>query len=186
MRTAPINATFGVALIMACATAAARADAIPFGEPFKIPALQTAWDALNQPTVQDMELQWQPIDPRADRMRRADFWRQWPAPFCPFFAVVKLPAETFTLTKLYPEGKLVYPQTHYDGAGDYNSFLDLHEVPVYPRGRQSLSRPAVQRAEHRRAASQRRCKVTGPGSLGAFSILTGMPTLNPILIFLRI
>src|SRR4051812_27144909 len=87
---------------------------VPFKGEFKIPALNVVWDALNQPTANDLQLDWHDLDPRKDTTRPDDFWRHWPAPFSPFYASVKMPAEAFTLAALYPDGKLVYPQATYD------------------------------------------------------------------------
>jgi hypothetical protein len=108
------------------ASATPAAD-VPFQGTFKTPSLQVIWDALNQPTAADLQLDWRDLDPRKDVRLPDDFWRHWPAPFSPFYAGVKMPADAFTLASLYPGGKLVYPQATYDPNVDYQTFFDLHE-----------------------------------------------------------
>jgi hypothetical protein len=104
-----------IVLCLVCCAVQTSAEPIRFAEPFKIPAEEVIWAAINQPAAREMELAWQPIDPRKDPSRPDDFWRHWPTPFSPFYAGVKLPAEAFTLAALYPKGSLVYPHATYDG-----------------------------------------------------------------------
>jgi hypothetical protein len=119
-----MSAVFVLALLTSLPASAAE---IPFKGEFKIPALRIVWAELNRPTAAEMRLDWRDLDPRKDTTHPDDFWRHWPAPFSPFYAGVKMPAEAFTLTALYPDGKLVYPQATYDPNVDYQTFFDLHE-----------------------------------------------------------
>jgi hypothetical protein len=115
-----------VGLVLLTARSAPGAE-IPFRGDFKVPALRVIWAELNKPTAAEMRLDWRDLDPRKDTTRPDDFWRHWPAPFSPFYAGAKMPAEAFTLAALYPDGKLVYPQATYDPNVDYQTFFDLHE-----------------------------------------------------------
>lgn len=117
------------------------ADTIPFDGKFTLPAEQVVWAALNEPTAREMELAWKPIDPRKDPSRPDDFWRQWPTPFSPFYAGVKMPAEPFTLAALYPNHALVYPHATYEGNPDYETFFDLHESLAWLYAFQSPGNP---------------------------------------------
>jgi hypothetical protein len=113
-------------VVLALANAARGGD-IPFDGTLRIPALERIWHELNRPAAAEMELDWRPVDSRKDLTRPDDFWRQWPTPFSPFYAGVKLPADAFTLAQLYPGNKLVYPHATYEGNPDYETFFDLHE-----------------------------------------------------------
>ena len=120
--------TLLVAQLVSFLITSAPADPIPFSGEFRIPALKTIWKALGEPTDADLELEWQEIDPTKDVQLPDDFWRHWPAPFSPFYAGVKLPAESFTLAQLYQNDQLLYPQAVYDPNVDFVTFYDLHTV----------------------------------------------------------
>lgn len=117
----------GLVLLIARPASTAAAAEIPFRGEFKIPALRVIWAELNKPAAAEMQLDWHDLDPPKDSTRPDDFWRHWPAPFSPFYAGVKMPAEAFTLASLYRDAKLVYPQATYDPNVDYQTFFDLHE-----------------------------------------------------------
>src|SRR5688500_10822453 len=122
-----MHRTLAIFVASGMTATAAAATEVPFRGEFKIPALVVIWSALNESTAEQMKLDWRDLAPRRDTPRPDGFWGHWPAPFSPFYAGVKMPADVFTLASLYPDGKLVYPQATYDPNVDYQTFLDLHE-----------------------------------------------------------
>src|SRR5688572_9084661 len=95
--------TLAMLVALGMTATAAAATEVPFRSEFRIPALGVIWSALNEPTAEQMKLDWRDLDPRKDTARPDGFWRHWPTPFSPFYAGVKMPADVFTLASLYPD-----------------------------------------------------------------------------------
>jgi hypothetical protein len=145
---------FAASALLLVACASGRAHEITFDGEFRIPELRVVWHALNQPAAEQLKLDWRDLDPKKDAKLPADFWRYWPAPFSPFYAGVKFPAEAFTLEQLYPGGKLVYPQAAYDPNVDYQTFFDLHESLAWLYAFDSAANPFFKDSALRLRAQQ--------------------------------